>query len=137
MKNKIFILLIIASSVLIILGLTAFDRFFPKAPRICFPSVEEIVSASISFKNEERKIKTEDLKSLSLEIEKSSPTRKQSFNDFPDVRPYYTLTVQTSERYYCYYMYEDSGRIYIECPYEGIYLSDIRTIELISKYYAE
>ena len=137
MKNKIIILVIFTLSVAVVSAFVTFNNFFPKAPEINFPKTEEIVSASVSFKNEEKEIEKENLTSIASEIEKSSPTRRQSINDSPEVRPYYALNVSTAERYYCFYIYEYAGGIYIELPYEGIYLSDIRVMEFVSAYFTE
>ncbi|MBR5872348.1 MAG: DUF5301 domain-containing protein, partial [Oscillospiraceae bacterium] len=86
MKNKIIILVIFTLSVAAVSAFVTFNNFFPKAPEINFPKTEEIVSASVSFKNEEKEIEKENLTSIASEIEKSSPTRRQSINDSPDVR---------------------------------------------------
>jgi hypothetical protein len=57
-----------------------------------------------------------------------------SVNDVPSVRPYYKIEVLTDERMFNYYIYKENNNVYIELPYEGIYVIDSQIINIISDW---
>lgn len=69
----------------------------------------------------EKQIDVKDYKVLLSGIINSVPTIKKSVNDRPYAENYYTLTVNTENEQYTYFIYRNGSRCYIEKPYEGIY----------------
>lgn len=139
MRKKLLIaviaLVIIAS---IIGGYCVFNNVCPKANKIIYPDIENIFSASVTCNDgDEFVISNSDFEELILNINNAKPTRRKSLNDYPTVRPYYTVIIETTQKQYHYFVYEEGSHVYIEIPYEGIYMSDEQTIDLLIKYYEE
>ena len=42
------------------------------------------------------------------------PTRRHAMNDTPTVQPHYCAEIQTEDRWYCHFFYEEYGQVYIE-----------------------
>lgn len=99
-----------------------FDKVFPKAPAICYPAAEDVLSVSVV--SDSGNSCTADTQALLARLRKATPTRRQSLNDTPSQRPYYFLTVEAKDRQYRYFIYEDNALVYIEIPYEGVYRTD-------------
>lgn len=57
-----------------------------------------------------------------------------SVNDFPSVRPYYKIEVLTDEKLFNYYIYKENNNVYIELPYEEIYIIDSQIVNVISNW---
>ena len=137
MKNfhtaGLLIVLTILLSLLLTFGYIAFDHTFPEAGPVPVPATDEITS--IRFCKEwagSDEVEEEHYSWILESIAKSKPTRKMSVNDTPAAKPFYSLTIDTPDRTYRYYLYTESSQFYLECPYEGIYETDQRLLEFIS-----
>lgn len=107
----------------------------PVAKPIQHPSIEDITSIKISTDdNRENKISGTDFAKIVIYISNSKPTRIMSVNDSPSVRPYYKIEVLTDERMFNYYIYKENNNVYIELPYEGIYIIDSQIFSVISNW---
>jgi hypothetical protein len=121
--------------VVILSGYLVYNDMFPVAKPIQYPSIEDITSISISTDdNKENKIYGTDFTKIIIYISNSKPTRTMSVNDFPSVRPYYKIEVLTDERMFNYYIYKENNNVYIELPYEGIYIIDSQIVNIISNW---
>jgi hypothetical protein len=133
MKKKLFIVVIVLALIIGVYYL--FNSLFPKAEQIDCPAVENVISASLSDSDGlKTEINEEDIKQLITDISKVQSTRKVSVNDSPAIRPYYKIVIITEEREYYYFIYEEYNQIYLEIPYEGIYKSDRKIMDLVLKY---
>jgi len=114
------------------------NKFFPKASPIQYPVTDNIQSASLSDNSDDTVVLDQaGLEELLLHISCAQPTRRISVNDYPSVKPHYTVTIQTLEREYRYYVYEEDSQVYIEIPYSGIYRTNHQIIDFILKHYAK
>lgn len=124
-KRLVIICIVIVSLLTVIGGYCAFNSFFPKAEQIKYPTVENIISVTVSDNgNNEAKISGIEPAEIVSGITNAQPTRKQSVNDNPTVSSYYKIEIRTNERLYCYFVYEEDGIYYIELPYEGVWRTD-------------
>lgn len=135
MNKKNVIITVAIFVVVIISAYYVYNNMFPVAKPIQYPSIEDINSIEISTddSNEARKIIGTDFAKLVTHISNSKPTRAWSVNDFPSVRPYYKIELLTEEKMFNYYVYENNNRVYIELPYEGIYIIDSQVVNIISE----
>ena len=130
--KKIIIILILFLGLTGVGGYYALDHLFPKADPIICPDESELISISVGTNSDVFSIlEPTEYPEIQNILSESEPTRTMSVNDYPSVRPYYTLVLTTSSREYRYFIYEDRGQIYIEIPYEGIYGSDKQLLDLI------
>lgn len=107
---------------------------FPVAEPIQYPTIEDIISIDvITDDNKENKILGTDFASLVTYISNSKPTRIMSTNESPTITPCYKIEISTEGKTYNYYVYEDDKKLYIECPYEGIYTIDSQVVNIISR----
>lgn len=137
MKNKrVIILLIVLAFVLGFVCAVAYatlERLFPLASPISLPSIDDISSVRYGTQNEfVHTLEPEEYGELLQILSAAQPTREISVNDQPYVRPYYTISIQTPQREYRYYLYLDDGQAYIEDPYVGIYRTDPKWIDYIA-----
>lgn len=133
MKKKALIIgLILVLCVGIFGSYAVLDCVFPKAEPISCPDLNEIESALIARNKEDySEVGNEQLEELLQKISSAEPTRRMSVNDYPTTETYYKFEV-SADRMYCYFIYEESGQIYVELPYEGIYKSDESILNLVS-----
>ncbi len=132
MTKKIIVTIIIFIAV-ISGGYYVYDSMFPVAKPIQCPSIEDISSINVSTgDNKESKILGTDFARIIIYISNSKPTRIMSVNDFPVVRPSYKIEVSTGEKTFNYYVYENKNKVYVERPYEGIYIIDSQVINIVS-----
>lgn len=126
MKKRIAIICALLVFVLAVTGVYyVFNSIFPESEPINCPTVENIVSVTVSDNNnEEVEISNELLEKLVSGIANAKPTRKQSVNDYPTANPHYEIEIRTNERLYCYFVYEEGSVYYIELPYEGVWRTD-------------
>ena len=128
MKKKTVIVTAIIIAVLLILILGAyalFDNLFPKANPITQLEMGMIESVRLyDNENKDMVIDAGELQTLINYINAAVPTRTMSVNDYPNVRPYYVVEVQTTERFIRHMIYADKGKAYVEIPYEGVYEID-------------
>lgn len=134
-KKAIIIALILVLCVGIIGAYTALDSIFPKADPVICPELNEIESVLIAQnKGEYVAVSAEEIAELLQRISLSEPTRKMSVNDYPTAKTYYKLEI-SADRMYCYFIYQESGQVYVELPYEGVYKSDNIIIDYIEEIY--
>ncbi len=60
-----------------------------------------------------------------------------SVQDHPGLSEYYSIEIKTDSRSYCYFIYEENGVIYVEIPYEGIYIAAEILLQNIKTYHIE
>ncbi len=138
MKKKLLIAgIVLIVSVVIAGAYFVFNNIFPKANPIDCPAVESIISVSVACNDDAVVLSDADFETLLLNISNASPTRRQSLNDSPAVRPYYIITMETPARVYHYFIYKENSQVYVEMPYEGIYRSDNEMFDFVLKLYAE
>ena len=63
------------------------------------------------------------------DISSSEPTKKESVQDFPQVESYIKIDFRLETGTSTIFAYEDSGKYYIEQPYQGIYKIDSQLFE--------
>lgn len=97
-----------------------YDSIFPVAEPIECPSVEDVISVTVSSSAGE-KAGVYGFAPLIMQIQQVKPTRKMSVNDAPTVQLYYRLQVVTEEQKFNYFVYTEDNRVYLEIPYIGIY----------------
>lgn len=130
--KKSWIIIITLIGLIVVGGYIVFDNVFPKASPIKYPEIDNITSISIVEDNDvSTKIDQSDFEVILENIKVSRPTRKMSINDYPSVRPYYEVAIDTTEKKYRYFVYIEDGYVHIEIPYEGIYKSDQQFYDLI------
>lgn len=121
--------------VVILGGYYVYNNIFPVTKPIQHPSVEEIISINISTDdgNKESKILGTDFARVATYISNAKPTRIMSVNDSPTIRPYYKIEVLAEVKMFNYYVYKDNNKVYIESPYEGVYIIDNQVFNIISE----
>ena len=62
----------------------------------------------------------------------AQPTRRMTFNDVPDVRPYTQIDLTDSVRDYRIFVYEEAAQVFVDIPYTGIYCTDQDTLSLLT-----
>ena len=130
-KKGLFIAVVMA--VLLIGGYFVFDCAFPVAAPMKSPSIESVASITVSGENGQRSaIQGTDAAKAMTYIANAEPTRKTSVHDAPSVFPYYTIEVAADGKTFRYYVYEEDHSVYVEVPYEGIYLADEQLLSLCS-----
>lgn len=135
-RNIGIIFTVIAVAALLLGTYFVYDSIFPLAEPIECPSVEDVISVTVSSSaGEETKVSF--FASLIMQIQQVKPTRKMSVNDTPTARPYYKLQVATEEQEFDYFVYTENNRVYLEIPYVGIYTGayssgDNSLVEIIS-----
>lgn len=139
MKRKVLgYVLLLLGMLLVILGYCLFNSIFPKAKPIRTPELNDIRTVSVAINTEESfLINDVNMETLLEEIIDTKPTRMQSLNDYPSCRPFYALVIKTEESTFRYFIYEEGEEIYIEVPYEGVYVADITLFNLVLKYFEE
>ena len=103
------------------------------------PDPADLISATLRYNstNVEVAVDQDDYESLLQHLSSGIPTRRQAMNDTPTVQPHYCAEIRTEDRWYCYFVYEEAGQVYIEIPYEGIYESDMVMLDLVLRYFEE
>ena len=141
MKTKYIILTIV---LIVCVGMLAgtvylFNDIFPKAEPIKHPETDEIVSVTLSCNTPDATIPMSKkyYEDLIRYISEAKPTRKQSLNDTPTSGAYYGVEIQTGEKQYRYFVYEEGEQVYIEMPYEGIYEAEDKLFNIVLKYFEE
>ena len=114
------------------------NRLFPKAAPLSVPAASAVTSLSVTPNGGESVAAAQtDTESILQYLQQAQPTRRISVQDFPAVRPYYTITVTTPERIFTYFLYEENARTYAESPYEGIYEADPHLLALLTEYFSD
>ena len=130
--KKIFLIVLVVFVVLVTGAYLAYDSIFPKAGPIKQLKLSEIDTIYI-YNNNEIEIEMSDveIEELFTYINVAEPTRRMSVNDYPSVRPYYVIEIESFDRYFRYMIYEENGEVYVELPYEGIYVMDAKAIAIL------
>ena len=139
MKRKMFGMIALVLLVSVIAGgWYMLNDIFPKAPPIRMPKIEEISSIAVAVNNDDAfEIEDVDPEELFGYIHKAEPTREQSVNDYPAGYGFFRIEVKTPEMEYRYFIYERGEQVYIEMPYEGIYIADSWLFSFVIKYFEE
>lgn len=114
-----------------------YDRLFPYAEPVAPPSIENISAIYLSThesSEEKTAVTGTDFVRIITFMSNSKPTRSMSVNDAPTVRPYFLIEVVSGERTIKYFVYEEYGAVYLEIPYEGIYMVDERMVDVINEW---
>ncbi len=136
MKKLWLIVIIPLFGILTIGGYAVFDNVFPKADSINCPTIERVISITLVGDNDtSATAEMSDFGEFLVNIGNAQPTRKMSVNDYPTVRPYYSIALDTSDREYRYFVYVENAQTYIEIPYKGVYKANEQILTLISKYF--
>ena len=70
---------------------------------------------------------------ITLPISSSEPTKKESVQDVPQAESYIKIDFQFETGTSTIFAYEDSGKYYIEQPYQGIYKIDSKLFERLQE----
>lgn len=118
--KKAFII-ILSAFLLITVGLYITDHVLRNDPIVC-PDETKVISITVAEgEGEAKQVPEDDFLPILTCIRNAVPTIKDSVNDTPYEKEYYTLTVSTEWEQYRYYVYQKGSQYYIEKPYEGIY----------------
>ena len=131
MKKKSFWIGLVVLVVLIAGLYKAYDNIFLKAGPIRQIKASETNRIYI-YDNSENEIRMVDseIEEIITYINEAEPTRIMSVNDYPSVRPYYVVEIESVDRYFRYMIYEENGKVYVELPYKGIYTIDEKVIDV-------
>ena len=107
-----------------------------RAAPITLPQADEITSIDITI--EENTVSHSDktwISEVIADISSSEPTKKESVQDCPQVESYIKIDFQfeTGTSTSTIFAYEDSGKYYIEQPYQGIYKIDSQLFERLQE----
>ena len=131
-RTKIHIIVLGLAVLIAIGGYVCLDSVFPKAADISCPEAKDITSIIVETDDGSAIENFTGYKEILQFINSAKPTRKQSVNDTPAVKPYYLIRINTAEPEYLYYVYESGAQPYIEIPYQGIYEADQNAIVFLS-----
>ena len=124
MKNRTMIVFTAIAVSVLLLGVLGVNALFPKAAPIPCPTADKIESVSITAEDGQCILLEQSRYMALLEyLSKAIPTRRPSVNDSPVADSWSMIEVYAKDRFYRYYIYEDDNDLYIELPYEGIYLA--------------
>ena len=115
-------------------GYFVFDYSFPFARPITYPSIDDVTAISIYCEDKHSVIFSHDFAEIITSIGNSKPTRRMSINDTPAVSPHYRVEVQTGDPTFNYYIFEEPNKVYIERPYDGIYIAERKILEIFSDF---
>lgn len=113
---------------------------FRKAKPIELPESTEVKSLFVGFNFVEAyeiNIEDVDLDELLEHLRASKPTRIPAVNDYPSVPTFYRIVMDTTEKKHWFYIWERREKVYIDIPYEGIYLADEWIWNFVLKYFEE
>ena len=95
------------------------------ADPITLPQTDEITSIDITVG--ENTVSHSDktwISEIIANISSSEPTKKESVQDVPQAESYIKIDFQFEAGTSTLFVYEDSGKYYLEQPYQGIYKID-------------
>lgn len=125
--KKAFII-VLSAFLIITVGLYITDHVLRNDPIVC-PDETKVVSITVAEgEGEVKQVPEDDFLPILTCIRNAVPTIKDSVNDTPYEKEYYTLTVSTEGMQYRYFVYQKGSQYYIEMPYMGIY----KTHEIIN-----
>lgn len=102
-----------------------FSCVWKKADPITLPQTDEITSIDITVG--ENTVSHSDktwISEIIANISSSEPTKKESVQDVPQAESYIKIDFQFEAGTSTLFAYEDSGKYYVEQPYQGIYKID-------------
>ena len=135
MKKTVIIIITILG--IIIFGSYVFlDSIFPMVDTIVFSDTEQITSITLAYNNDcSLEVEETDIIDILNYLSDAKPTRTMSVNDYPTVKSYYSISVDTTSRQYRYFLYVENSQVYIEIPYDGIYKSNQQFLGFIEEYF--
>ncbi|WP_270270339.1 DUF5301 domain-containing protein [Enterocloster clostridioformis] len=96
-----------------------------KAVPITLPQTDDITSIDITVgENTVNHADKTWISEIISDISSSEPTNKESVQDVPQAESYIKIDFQFETGTSTLFAYEDSGKYYIEQPYQGIYKID-------------
>ena len=107
-----------------------------KVVPITLPQTDEITSIDITFGgggNTASHLDKTWISEIIADISSSEPTKKESVQDVPQVESYIKIDFQFETGTSTIFAYEDSGKYYIEQPYQGIYKIDSQLFERLQE----
>ena len=106
-----------------------------KVVPITLPQTDEITSIDITFGggNTASHLDKTWISEIIVDIFSSEPTKKESVQDIPQVESYIKIDFQFETGTSTIFAYEDSGKYYIEQPYQGIYKIDSQLFERLQE----
>ena len=113
---------------------TDFSCVWKKAVPITLPQTDEIISIDITVG--ENTVSHSDktwISEIIADISSSEPTKKESVQDVPQAESYIKIDFQFETGTSTIFAYEDSGKYYIEQPYQGIYKIDSKLFERFAR----
>lgn len=105
-----------------------------KADPITLPQTDEIKSIDITVG--ENTVNHSDktwISEVIADISGSEPTKKESVQDVPRAESYIKIDFRLETGISTLFAYEDSGKYYLEQPYQGIYKIDSRLFEKLQE----
>lgn len=118
--KKAFII-VLSAFLIITVGLYITDHVLRNDPIVC-PDETKVVSITVAEgEGEAKQVDEDDFLPILTCIRNAVPTIKDSVNDTPYEKEYYTLDVSTEWEQYRYYVYQKGSQYYIEMPYIGVY----------------
>ncbi len=109
-----------------------------KAAPITLPQADKITSIDITI--EENTVSHSDktwMSEIIADISSSKPTKKESVQDVPQAESYIRIDFRhetgTETEIITIFAYEDSGKYYVEQPYQGIYKIERRLFERLKE----
>ena len=99
-----------------------------KANPIVLPQSSDVVSVDVTVG--ENTVNCSDktwIDEVISGLSDSKPTNKQSVQDFPQVKDYMRVEINSQTEKTTVFVYKDKGKFYIEQPYSGICVIDEET----------
>ena len=105
-----------------------------KAAPIQLPQTSDITSVDVTVgENTTNHSDTTWISEIIADISSSEPTKKESVQDCPQEESYIKIDFQFETGTSTIFAYEDSGKYYIEQPYQGIYKIDRKLFERLKE----
>lgn len=106
------IVLVVILVGLILGGYLLIDRLFPKADPINVPTLDAVISMTVSKTEmrkagEPREVASTDIEGILTKLSEAEPTRKMTVQDTPDAQVYYEIAAKTDKRTHYFYVYEE------------------------------
>lgn len=120
-------------SLIFILNLVACGK---KADPIKLPQTDDIISIDITVG--ENTLNHSDktwINEIITDILGSEPTTKESVQEVPLTKSYIRIDIQLKNDINTIFAFEDSGKYYIEQPYQGIYKINSQLFERLQETY--
>ena len=99
-----------------------------KANPIVLPQSSDVVSVDVI--DGENTVNCSDktwIDEMIISLSDSKPTNRESVQDFPHVKDYMRIEINSQTEKTTVFVYKDKGKFYIEQPYSGICIIDEET----------